>query len=83
MRKLKYGTKEPNCKTDSYTWRSDLWLPRVRGEGRGMDCKFGVGRCKLLHLEWMNNKVLMYSTGNNTESPGINHNGKECIYVYN
>ena len=29
------------------------------GRGRGMDWKFGVGRCKLLHLEWMNNKVLL------------------------
>jgi len=25
--------------------------------------EFGIGRCKLLHLEWINNKVLMYSTG--------------------
>ena len=23
-----------------------------------------------------NNKVLLYSTGNHTQSPGINHNGK-------
>ena len=30
-----------------------------------MDWEFGVGRCKLLHLEWINNKVLLYSTGNN------------------
>ena len=22
--------------------------------------EFGVGRCKLLHLEWINNKVLMH-----------------------
>ena len=32
---------------------------------------------KLLHLEWINNKVLLYSTGNHTEYPVINHNGKE------
>ena len=38
---------------------------------------FGVGRCKLLHLEWINNKVLLYSTGNYIQSPEINHNGKE------
>ena len=25
---------------------------------------FGVGGCKLLHLEWMGNGVLLYSTGN-------------------
>ena len=28
----------------------------------GKEC--GVGRCKLLHLEWINNKVLLYSTEN-------------------
>ena len=51
-----------------------------------MDWEFGVGRCKLLHLEWIYNKVLMYSTGNYTQYPVINHNGKEYekeyIYIY-
>ena len=40
------------------------WLP---GEGRGgnvVDWEFGLGRCKPLHLEWMNNRVLIYSTRN-------------------
>ena len=32
--------------------------------GSGMDGEFGVGGCKLLHLEWMGNGVLRYSTGN-------------------
>ena len=36
-----------------------------------------VFQCKLLHLEWIDNKVLLYSTGNYIHSPGINHNGKE------
>ena len=36
-----------------------------------------VDRCKLLHLEWINSKVLMYSTGNNIHYPVIKHNGKE------
>ena len=37
-----------------------------RGEGgeKGMDGEFGVGRCKLLHLERVNIEVLLYSTGN-------------------
>ena len=51
------------------------------GGGRGMDWEFGVGRHKLLHLEGINNKVLMHSTGNYIQSPGINHNGKEHMYV--
>ena len=42
-----------------------------------MDWEFGAGRCKLLHLEWINNKVLLYSTGDYIQSPGINNNRKE------
>ena len=35
------------------------------GGGRnGMDWKPGVNGCKLLHLEWINNEILPYSTGN-------------------
>ena len=53
----------------------------------GMDWEFGVSRCKLLHIEWMGNKVLLDSTGNYIQYPGINCNGKEyikeCTYVYN
>ena len=29
------------------------------GGGRGMDWCIGVSRCKLFHLEWISNKVLM------------------------
>ena len=56
------------------------------GEG-GMDWEFGISRCKLLYREWINNKVLLYSTGNSIQYPVINHNGKEyekeCMYTYN
>ena len=53
MWNLKYGTGDPVYKTNgSWTWRTDLWL-EVEGGGRRMDVKFGVGRCKLLHLEWI------------------------------
>ena len=45
--------------------------------GSGMDWVFGVSTCKLLHLEWISNGVLLYSTGNNVQSPGIEHDGKE------
>ena len=31
-------------------------------EGRKTDWDFGVGRRKLLLIEWINNKVLLYST---------------------
>ena len=49
--------------------------------------EFGVGRYKLLDSEWINNKVLLHSTGNSTEYHVVNLNGKEHkkerIYVYN
>ena len=52
-----------------------------------MEWEVGVSRCKLLYIEWINNKVLLYSTENYIQYPMINHNGKECIkknvYVYN
>ena len=31
------------------------------GGGRGgMEWEFGVSRCKLLYIEWINNKVLLF-----------------------
>ena len=54
--------------------RTDLWSKRGGGRGGGMGWEFGVGRYKLLHIEWINNKVLLYSTGNYSQYPVINHN---------
>ena len=53
-------------------------------QGRGMDWEFGISRCKLLYIGWIN-KVLLYSTGNCIQYPVINHNGKEYekyVYMY-
>ena len=41
------------------------------GEG-GIGWEFGVSRCKLLYIKWINNKVLVYSTGDNIQHPVIN-----------
>ena len=30
----------------------------------GMDWEFGVSTCKLLHLEWISNEILLYNTEN-------------------
>ena len=48
----------------------------------------GISRCKLLHIGWINNKVLLYSIRNYIQYPVINHNGKEYkneknVYRYN
>ena len=50
----------------------------VKGEmGRsGMDGEFGVSRYKLIHLEWISDEVLLYSTGNYIQSPVIKHDGR-------
>ena len=40
----------------------------------GRECR--VRRCKLLHLEWISNELLLYSTGNYTQSLGIDHDGR-------
>ena len=40
--------------------RTDLWLLR----GKGEEWESGASRCKLLYIEWKNNKDLLYTTGN-------------------
>ena len=47
------------------------------GGGSGLDWEFGVSRCKLPHLEWISNEILLYSTGNNIQSLGIEHDGRQ------
>ena len=44
-----------------------LVVAKGEGEGEGgngMDRESGVNRCKLLHLEWISNEILLYNTGN-------------------
>ena len=62
MWNLKYDTNEPIYKTKPDSQRSDLWLPRGRGEG-GMDWEFRISRCKQLYIGWINNKVLRIVQG--------------------
>ena len=47
-----------------------------------MDWEFGISRCKLLYIGWINYKVLLYSAGNYIQYPVINHNGKEYEKEY-
>ena len=44
-----------------------------------MEREFGISRCKLVYREWINNKVLLYSTGNYIQYPGINQNRKTIL----
>ena len=62
-----------------------LVVVRGEGVGGGMEWEFGVSRCKLLYIEWICNKVLLYSTMNCIQHPMISHNGKEYkkrMYIY-
>lgn len=58
----------------------------AKGErgGEGVDWKSGISRCKLLYREWINNKILLHSTGNDSQFPVISHNGEghEKIHIY-
>ena len=42
----------------------------------------GVSKCKLLCMEWINNKVPPFSTESYIQYPAINHNGNEHIYIH-
>ena len=51
----------------------------------GKDWEFSISRGKLLYIGWINNKVLLYSTKNDSQYPVRNHNGKNMkknIYTH-
>ena len=81
---LKYDTDELIYETDSDI-ENKLMVTKGEGDGGGINWEFGISRCKLLYLEWMNNKDLLYNTGNYIQYPVINHNGKkyenENVYI--
>ena len=84
MWNLKYDTNELIYKTemDSQTEKANLWLPKGKGGGGGINYEYGISRYKLLHIKLINNKVLLYSTGNYTQHPIINHKEKEYTYTH-
>ena len=74
MTQMKLSTKE----------KQTLEKRRVvatEGEG-GVDWEFRIRRCKLVYIEWINNKDLLYSTENCMQYSVINHNGKEYEKEY-
>ena len=83
-----YDTNEPSMK-QTHRHRADLWLPKQGGSGVD-GWEVGISRGKLLYLGWINNKILLYSTGNYIQYPVINHNEKYyekeyvcvCVYIY-
>ena len=61
-----------------------LAVAKRRGGG-GMDWEFGISIDKLVYIGWMNNKVLLSSTGNSLQHSVLTHNAKEYknVYMYN
>ena len=88
MWNLKYDASEHiyETETDSQIQRTNLWSPKGRADAEGEDWGCRISRHKLLYIGWINNKVLLYSTGYYAQCPVINHNGKEYekkyTYIY-
>ena len=74
-----------------------LAVAKEEAVGSGMDRKFGVGRWKSLHLEWLSNEVLLYNTEIYSQPLCIEHDGRQyekkiytymyiymcvCVYIY-
>ena len=59
-----YGTNEPFHRKEAHGLGEQTCGCQGGGGGSVIDWEFGVSRCKLLHLEWIDNEVLPYNTGN-------------------
>ena len=58
-----------------------LTIAKAEGGWGGMDREFGFSSCKLVCIGWINNKVLLYSTGNYMQYSVKKHNVKAYVYV--
>ena len=58
-----YSTNEPIYRKETYRHGEQMCGGQGEGVRSGMEWEFGIGRPKLLHLEWIGNEVLLYSTG--------------------
>ena len=74
---------DPGIEPGSPAFQADA----LTAEPPGKPEEFGISWCKLLHVEGINNKVLLHDPANYIQNPAINHNEreykKECLYVYN
>ena len=74
---FKYNTCEHIYETNRLTDIEDrLAAAKEEGVEGGTDWEFGISRCKLVYIRWINNKILLCSTGNYIQYPMINHSGK-------
>ena len=52
-------------------------VAKAEGAEGAMDLEFGISRCKLLYIEWINNKGPLYSPESYIQYSEINPNEKE------
>ena len=83
MWNLKYDTKWTYLQSRNRLTDIENRVVVAKGEcvGGGMGWDFGISICKLLYMEWINNKVLLCSTGNYSHYPVIIHNGEEYAWL--
>ena len=72
---LIYSTNEPFHKKEMHGLGKQTCGCQGGDGGNGMDWESGVNRCKLSHLEWISNEILLYSTRNYIYSLVMEHNG--------
>ena len=77
---MKLFTKRKQTHTQQKT---NSWFPKGKGGG-GINQEFGINRNTLLNIKQINNKDLLYSTGNCIQYIVITSNGKESEkdYIY-
>ena len=54
-----------------------MWLRGVGGQGEEWMGSLGLVYANYYNVKWIRNEVLLYSTGNYIQSPGIDHDEKE------
>ena len=71
-------TKERAYKTETaYRVENRVVVPKGGLREGGMDWEFGVSQCKLFHVGWINDKILLCSIRNHVQHSVINHCRKE------
>ena len=64
---------------ENHRHREQTVVAKVGGGWGRMEWQGGVSRCNLLHIDWIKNSVLLYSTVKYIQYLMINHSGKNIL----
>ena len=71
---------------ETHSYKKHIFGCQGGSGGEGWEWEVGVSRGKLPCAVWINDKVLLFSTGDYIQDPVTSRNGKEyekeCIYAY-